>query len=467
MLHNFAWTSAIELRRRILSREISPVEVIEASLARLEEVEPKINAFVDVTRDQAHGAAKECERALLAGEPVGLLAGLPVSVKDLISVKGARMTFGSKAFEHNLGEVDAPSVERVRRNHGAIVGKTTTSEFGCKGTGTSPLTGVTRNPWNLSRTPGGSSAGAGASVAAGVTPFALATDGGGSTRVPASFCGLFGIKAQFGRVPVWPTSATPTLAHVAPIARTVRDAALLLQAVAGYDSRDAGSVSQPLPDFLAACELPPRRMKVAWSPTFGFAKPKPEIVALVAQAVKVLEGLGCDVELVEHLIDDPIDLFMAEFFAGAGTRLRSVIENDRDLLDPPVARTLEKAINQEMGVYYTSVFARYDLRQKFWAIFQNYDLIVTPTLPTAAFAAEADYDPAAGSEEHMVSWVSYTYAANLVGIPAASIPVGFTADGMPVGMQILGKSLGETDILSIAAAYEAVRPWAHNHPPLA
>lgn len=466
MTKELLWKSATEIRRSILARDISPVEVIESSLARLEEVEPKINAFVDVTRDQALSAARETERAILAGEPVGLLAGLPVSVKDLISVKDARFTSGSRALEKNRGVVDAPSVERVRRHNGSIIGKTTTSEFGCKGVGSSPLTGITRNPWDLSKTPGGSSAGAAASVAAGVTPFAIGTDGGGSIRLPASFSGLFGIKAQFGRVPVWPTSATPTLAHVAPIARTVRDAALLLQAIAGYDGRDPASVSQALPDFVGACDLPPRRMKIAWSPTLGFARPKPEIVALVEQAVKVFEGFGCDIELVDKVVADPIDLFMAEFFAGAGTRLRPVLENNRDLLDPPVARTLEKAINQEMGAYYATVFKRYELRQKIWDFLQNYDAIITPTLPTAAFAAEADYDPAAGGEDQMVGWVSYTYVANLTGIPAASIPVGFTAKGLPVGLQILGRHLGEADILSLASAYEAVRPWAQHRPPL-
>jgi len=466
MAEELTWKSATELRRLILKKQVSPVEVIESSLARLDEVEPKINAFVDVTRDQALSAAREAERLILAGEPVGLLAGLPVSVKDLISVKDARLTFGSRAMAENRGVVDAPSVERVRKNHGAIIGKTTTSEFGCKGVGSSPLTGITRNPWNLAKTPGGSSCGAAASIAAGVTPFGLGTDGGGSIRLPSSFTNLFGIKPHFGRVPVWPTSATPTLAHVGPMARTVRDAALLLQVIAGYDARDPGSVAQPVPDFLAECDLPPRKLRVAWSPTLGYAKPKPEVLAIVEKAVMVFEDFGCTITPVEKVFDDPVALFMAEFFAGAGTRLRPVLENSRDLLDPAVALMLEQAIGQSMQDYYAKVFQRYDLRQKVYEFFQDYDLLLTPTLPTAAFAAEANYDPELGSEEQILSWIFYTYPANLTGLPAASIPAGMTADNLPVGLQVIGRHLGEADILRVASAFEAVRPWADRKPPL-
>ncbi len=210
------WKSALELRDMIRSKEISPVEVVTASLERLREVEPKINAFLDITEDQAMDAAKVAEAAVTAGDELGPLHGLPVSVKDLIAVQGARLTFGSRAMADNVSDVDAPSVARIRAAGGAIVGKSTTSEFGCKGVGDSPLTGITRNPWNLGKTPGGSSCGAAASIASGVTPFGLGTDGGGSVRIPSSFTGLFGIKGHFGRVPVFPASATPTLAGKTP-----------------------------------------------------------------------------------------------------------------------------------------------------------------------------------------------------------------------------------------------------------
>ena len=237
MASDLLYRSAVELRELVLSKEVSPVELLDHSLARLDEVEPKLNSFVTVTEDVARAAARSAEKAVMDGDPPGLLHGLPLSVKDLIAMDGVRWTFGSKSTADNVAALDAPAVERVRKAGAVILGKTTTSEFGCKAVGDSPLTGITRNPWNLSKTPGGSSAGAASSVAAGVTPFALGTDGGGSLRIPGSLTGLFAVKPQFARVPIFPESAAPTLSHVGPMTRTVRDAALLLTAIAGFDRR--------------------------------------------------------------------------------------------------------------------------------------------------------------------------------------------------------------------------------------
>jgi Asp-tRNA(Asn)/Glu-tRNA(Gln) amidotransferase A subunit family amidase len=465
-MSDLTWKSALELSTSIRKKEVSPVEVVQSSLARLREVEGAINAFVEVTEQQALDGARSAERAIMAGEPVGPLAGLPVSVKDLIAVKGAKLTFGSRALAENIAAVDAPSVERVRSSHGAIIGKTTTSEFGCKGVGSSPLTGITRNPWDLSKTPGGSSCGAAASIAAGVTPFGLGTDGGGSIRLPSSLSGLFGIKGHFGRVPVFPTSATPTLAHVGPLARTVRDAALLLQVISGFDARDPGAVAQPVPDFLSECDMPPRGLRIAWSPTLGYAKPKAEVLAIVESAVHQFRDLKCEIELVETVFEDPLDLFMAEFFAGAGTRLRPVLTERRELLDPAVARTLDQALSLTMQDYYEKVFKRYDLRTKVWEFFNRYDALLTPTLPTEAFDAELDYPPGLASDENILGWIFYTYPFNLTGLPAASIPAGFTKAGLPVGLQIVGRHLGEAQIFRLAAALEAARPWIDRRPPM-
>ena len=240
---DFAYQTALDLSRAIAARQVSPVELMQACLARIEQIDPQLNCFASYTPELAMEAARRAEQALMSGQPLGPLHGLPISVKDLIAVKDLRYTFGSRAMADNVAGADAPSVERIRAAGACIIGKSTTSEFGCKAVGDSPLTGITRNPWNTGATPGGSSAGAAASVAAGLTPFALGTDGGGSIRIPASLCGLFGIKAQFGRVPVYPVSATPTLAHVGPLARTVRDAALLLSVISGQDDRDPFSVA--------------------------------------------------------------------------------------------------------------------------------------------------------------------------------------------------------------------------------
>jgi aspartyl-tRNA(Asn)/glutamyl-tRNA(Gln) amidotransferase subunit A len=306
----FGALSARETARLIRRKELSPVEVVLGALDRAEETQRTLNAFTVLRREEALKEARAAEEAVMRGEQLGTLHGLPFSAKDLISVAGLPYASGSRAMEGNIGKVDAPSVERARAAGAILIGKTTTSEFGCKPVGDSPLTGVTRNPLDLSLTPGGSSAGCAASVAAGITPFGLGTDGGGSIRIPAAFTGTFGFKANFGRVPVWPAPATPTLAHVCALARNVRDAALLLQAVAGYDARDPASIAGPVPDFLGACEAPLGGLRIAWSPTLGYAKPDPEVVEICGRAARLLERGGCMVEVVERVFAaDPEDLW--------------------------------------------------------------------------------------------------------------------------------------------------------------
>jgi Asp-tRNA(Asn)/Glu-tRNA(Gln) amidotransferase A subunit family amidase len=453
------FSDALSLRAMMLKKEISAQEVMEATINRLEETEPKINAFSALVGEKALDEAKAADAALVRGKPLGPLHGLPLSVKDLINVGGLPTTFGSRIAKDNLVEDDAPAVERARASGACIIGKTTTTEFGCKaGGGDSPLTGITRNPWNLGKTTGGSSAGAAASVSAGVTPFALGTDGGGSIRIPAAFCGLFGIKAQFGRVPVYPTSATPTLAHVGPLSRSVRDSALLLSAIGGFDNRDPFSVAQDLPDYLACCDEPIFGKKIVWSPTLGYAKPEPEVLEITEAAVKDLESLGCKVDMIEDLLgEDPIDLWNAEFYAGAGTRLKSALDNSRELLDPAVAETLDLALVQKIDEYYEKVFKRYSFRDQVREIFSEYDLIATPTLPVDAFDAGTNV-PTSLPGHSIVSWVYYTYPFNLTGNPAASLPCGFTSAGLPVGLQLISGTNNEADIFRVASAYEATQP---------
>jgi Asp-tRNA(Asn)/Glu-tRNA(Gln) amidotransferase A subunit family amidase len=466
MPDEFAYMTAPELRRLIRGKQVSPVAVVESALRRLEALEPVLNPFVTVTPDLALAAARRAERAVMAGDDHGLLTGLPLSIKDLTAVKGVRFTSGSRTLADFVAPFDSPASESVQAHGATILGKTTTTEFGCKASSSSPLTGITRNPWNLAKTSGGSSAGAAASVAAGITPFALGTDGGGSIRIPSSFCGLFGIKAQFGRVPVFPAAATPTLAHVAPLARTVRDAAMLLTAISGFDARDPASVAAEVPDYLGACERSPRGLHIAWSPTLGYARPLPEVVEITGKAARAFEALGCTVELVEHVFDDPIDLWMAEFYAGVGTRLKKPLTEQRHLIDPAVAAVLEHALEQTIEDYYGQVFARYEFREQVRRFFERFDLLLTPTLPTPAFDVDRDV-PVELDGESIVGWVAYTYPGNLCGLPAASVPCGFTGDGLPVGLQIVAKALHETDILRVAAAFEAAHPWADKKPSLA
>jgi aspartyl-tRNA(Asn)/glutamyl-tRNA(Gln) amidotransferase subunit A len=462
MSSEFDAMSAMEMRQRIAAKEISPLDLTRRALAKAEATQSTLNAFYTLMPEQALAAARAAEDAVMNGAPLGAIHGIPFSVKDLIAVKGVGYASGSRTMADNVATVDAPSVERAKAAGGILIGKTTTSEFGCKPVGDSPLTGITRNPWNLAKTPGGSSAGAAASVAAGITPFALGTDGGGSIRIPAAFTGLVGLKGQFGRVPVSPTSATPTLAHVGPLARSVADMALLFSVIAGFDRRDAFGVAGPVPDVMAAASASAAGMRVAYSPTFGYARPDPEVVKITDRAAQTFEQLGCHVDLVENVFDvDPADLWTAEFYAGVGIRLRTFIENQRESLDPAVADVLEPALSQEMRDYYTKVFARYALREHVRAFFDRYDLLISPAIPVTSLDVGKNI-PDALTDRNLVSWVYYTYPFNLTGNPAGSVCAGFAPDGMPVGLQIVGRSHCEDDVVRAAAAFEGTFAAGHN-----
>jgi aspartyl-tRNA(Asn)/glutamyl-tRNA(Gln) amidotransferase subunit A len=467
MTVDLTWLPATEVARLIATGAISAAEAVDASLARLAATEPALNAFVATLADDARRDARQADERRRRGEPLAPLHGVPVSVKDLVAVGGAPFTFGSRSMAHNVASADAAAVERLRAAGAIVIGKTTTSEYGCKAVGESPLTGLTRNPWNLAKTAGGSSAGAAASVAAGVTAIAVGTDGGGSIRIPAALTGLVGVKAQFGRVPVYPTPATPTLAHVCPLARTVRDAALLFMALAGHDPRDPASLPLPLPDALAACGHDVRALRIAWSPTYGYAPVDPEVRAIAEHAARAFADMGCRVDEVESPFGaDSADLWSAEFYAGIGARLGPVLREQPGVLDPEVAVVVERATAMRAEDYYRAVFGRYEFRERVRRFFEPYDLLLSPTLPVAGVDAGIAVPPAL-AERNIVTWVCYTYPFNLTGQPAASIPAGFTAARLPVGLQIVARPFREDHLFAAAAALEAARPWASRRPPLA
>lgn len=467
MSAQFDRMSAIEMKRRIARKEMSPVDVTKRALDAAQATQKTLNCYSTLMPEAALAAAQAAEDAIMKKQPLGLLHGLPVSVKDLIAVGGVTYASGSKTMANNVAASDAPSVERLKAAGAIIIGKTTTSEFGCKPVGDNLLTGITRNPWNLNKTPGGSSAGAAASVAAGITPFAIGTDGGGSIRIPCSLSGLAGIKGHFGRVPVWPASATPTLAHVGPIARSMQDAALLFSAIAGYDARDPFSVAGPIPDVMGGSLATVKGLRVAYSPTFGYARPDPAVIETVEKAVRVLESLGCDVEKVDKVFDkDPVDLWTAEFYAGVGIRLRSFVEKQRDMLDPAVAEVLEGALSQDMRSYYEKVFERYAFRDQVRTFFEKYDVLVSPVVPVSSVDVGINI-PKHLSDRNLVSWIYYTYPFNLTGQPAGTVCAGIAPDGMPVGLHIVGRALGEYDVVRLGAAYERSQPQGYNSAPKA
>lgn len=451
-MSDFLFKSLEELSDGLADKAFSASELLEHTIAQYARLEPRLNMFSHVDFEAARISAKASDDRIRLGERIGVLDGIPTSVKDLIAVKDMPQRFGSLAVSDALVAEDAPSVERLRRAGAVILGKSTTSEFGCKAVGDSPLTGITRNPWNTDKTPGGSSCGAAAMVAAGLVPYAIGTDGGGSIRIPASLCGLFGIKAQFGRVPVFPTSATPTLAHVGPLARNAADAATVLSVIAGFDRRDPASVQGGL-SCLDSIRQTPRRLRIAWSPTLGYGRVDPEVAEITQKAVALIAGLDTEVAQVAHVMDDPVDLWTAEFYAGVGTKLRQTVLDTPAMLDPAVLAVLHSALSQDMQSYYRKVFDRYAFRETMRQFFSRFDLLLTPTLPVAAFDVGRDVPPG-HEDKNIVSWASFTYPFNLTGQPAASMPVGMTKHGLPVGLQIVAPSHDEAAIFDLAARYE-------------
>ena len=456
----FAFRTIRELSRGFARKDFSPTDLLEDVIARYETLEPRLKMFAHVDFEQARIEARAAEKRMMRGERVSELDGIPTAIKDLIAVKGMPQRFGSRAVPDTPVSVDAPSVERLREAGAVILGKSTTSEFGSKAVGDSPLCGITRNPWNPAMTPGGSSCGAAAMVAAGLVPYAVGTDGGGSVRIPAALTGLCGVKGHFARVPVYPTPATPTLAHVGPLARTVEDTATVLSVIAGYDRRDPFTLPGGLPDFVGATRnfvgatRSRRQMKIAWSPTLGYGRADREVLDLCERAVRRIEGMGFAVEQVDHIMDDPFSLWASEFYAGVGTKLRTAVEEHPDLLDPAVLNVLKQALNQDMQTYYQNVFARYAFRETMRRLFETYDLLLTPTVPVTAFEAGRDLPP--GYEDRdIVSWSTFTYPFNLTGQPAASVPAGFSEEGLPVGLQVVGAAHDEASVLSLAGAHEA------------
>lgn len=443
--------TAMQLAAAIADGDISASEAVQRSLDRLEETEASLNAFVVVDREGALAAARIIDQDRTRKQALGPLAGVPISVKDLIDVAGMPARYGSLTLKDAVAAADAPSVERLRRAGAVIIGKTSTSEFGYRGYTKSLVHGNTLNPHDLGRTPGGSSGGAVASVAAGVTPIALGTDGGGSIRSPAALTGLVGIKATQGRIPVWPASATPTLAHVGPIARTVADAECLLRIMAGADLRDPTSLYSPIPASLKMTDV--ARVRVAFSPTLGYARVDDDVAEAVANAVVRLTDLWPQIELVDHVCPDPAEILAAEFIGGCSARLGDLVDTAPDLIDPPLLAAILDFRASGADRYTRLLAERARHRERMRLFFERFDLLLTPTTPSVAWPLEHGVPP--GHEQAKV-WSYFTYPFNLSGQPAASIPCGRGRLGLPVGLQIVAPLLGEPALLAALQAAERV-----------
>jgi aspartyl-tRNA(Asn)/glutamyl-tRNA(Gln) amidotransferase subunit A len=461
---DLCYIPATDLAAAIRLKRVSPVEVVNAILARIEQYNPQLNAFCLVTAEAARQAAQAAEQAVMRGDTLGPLHGVPVSIKDLVITKDVRTMRGSKLYAHDVPTEDAPVVERLKAAGAIILGKTTTPEFGFKGVTDSPVTGITRNPWNLARTPGGSSGGAGVAVATGMGPLAIGTDGGGSIRIPSSFCGIYGLKPQVGRVPVYPASATGDLSHVGPMTRTVRDAALMLNVIAGADDRDRFSLPTSHPDYLKEVEGEIRGLRVAWSPDLGFAIVDPQVRAITGAAVQAFAELGCHVEEVNPSFDNPGVLFLHFFYVNIGAMLQDYPGYEHQI-DPQLLANITEVHGVSGPDYARSILRRGAIFEQIRRFFATYDLLLCPTVAVPPFEVGLEGPTQiAGQTVDRRAWIAMTPLFNLTGQPAATVPCGLTSDGLPIGLQIAGRRFDEATVLRASAAFEAVRPWAQTRP---
>ncbi len=455
MADDIAFLPATRLIELYRARTLSPVEVIESTLRRLEAYEGAVNAFVLYDPDSAMAAARESEARWHRGAPIGLLDGVPVAIKDTQLTRGWPRRVGSRTIDPDQAWTeDAPSTARLRAAGALFFGKTTTPEFGWKGATDSPLTGVTRNPWNLERTPGGSSGGSAVAVLAGLCPLAVGTDAGGSIRIPASFSGIFGLKPNFGRVAVYPPSAFGDVAHVGPMSRTVDDSALMLDAMKGPDSRDWYS----LPDDGIAYRHRVREgslkgKRVALSPSLGYHEPTPEVRAAVERAAQIYADLGAVVEPADPFAETPQPVFMTLALGGFWALLRGMTPAQVAVMDPALVATCRQgqAVTQEQFV--EAIGKRVALGVRLRQFFDRYDLLLSPTMPIPAAYADPR-DDGSPDPTNSWNWVTYTYPFNLTKNPSASIPCG-VADGLPIGLMVTGPLYDDLGVLQACRAYEA------------
>ena len=467
---------AFTLAKQIRTKALSPIEVVEAALERIHKLDPLLRAFSTLVPDQARQDAARTEKAIMAGEEVGPLAGVPIGTKDLFFVRGVRTTFGSYAYKDFIPEEDDVAVARLRGAGVSILGQTNSSEFGFIGTGHNPIFETTRNPWNTDLTPGGSSAGSGAAVATGMCPVSIGTDGGGSIRIPASFCGLYGIKPSFGRVPTYPgfrderfpgASGWETLVHVCPLSRTVADCALMLSVMAGPDDRDRHSLPACDIDWMRSVEGDLRGKRVGYSADWGYAAVDPEVREIVGKAVKVFErDLGCQVEEVNPGWSDLLGSFFCLLCSETDLEgLRGMVQKHGDNMSTHVVDFVGRNWTAEQLT--GAMVTRKMVYNKMWKLMRKFDILLTPTLGCPPFPIHmSGPDKIEGRWVSSAHWLSFTFPINMTGQPAASVPAGWTKKGLPVGLQIIGPHLGDAVVLRASAAFEKAAPWRDHWPPI-
>ena len=456
--------TATELVAAYSAGELSPVEATSEALHRIEEYDRSFNAYCHVDAEAALAQAKDSEERWQNGNPNGLLDGVPTSIKDMFLAVGWPTLRGSRAADPNQAwDVDAPVTARLREHGAVLLGKTTTPELGWKAVTDSPLCGVTRNPWRPDLTAGGSSGGSAAAVATGMGALSVGTDGGGSIRIPASFCGIVGFKPTYGRIPLYPASAFGALAHAGPMTWSVDDVGLMLDVLSLPDHRDPTALPAPWSTYREAVRRDARGVRAAYSPDLGYVDVDPAVAEIVRDAVNALSDAGILVEQVDPGFRDPVDAFNTLWYAGAAQWLDKFPAGSEDLLDPGLAEVWRRGRRFSAADYLTAQEQRMALGIELGEFHQRYDVLITPTVPIPAFEAGHDVPPGSGFTD-WPQWTPFTYPFNLTQQPAASVPAGFTDDGRPVGLQVVGPRHSDDLVLAVCRLLEAVRPWPVGYP---
>ena len=479
---------AVELTRQYRRGSLSPVEVAQATLARIDALNPTLNAYCLVDHEAAVAAARAAEQRWRAGQPLSRIDGVPASIKDLILTRGWPTLRGSRTVDPaQPWTEDAPATARLREAGAVLLGKTTTPEFGWRASTDSALAGITRNPWDTARTPGGSSGGAAASVSAGMGVLAVGTDGGGSIRIPAAFTGTVGLKPQFGRVPAWPASPMGTVAHLGPHARRVADVALLLDVLARPDPRDGFALPPPAQECFRdafgddACSRAPdlRGMRIAYSPRLGYVDClDPEIERALDEAAATFAALGAVVERKDPGIRDCHDAFLAHWMGSARNLVMKLPPEKRALLDPALRDAVEDAARYTLADFLRAQDERLEIASAMRHLALTHDLLLTPATAVLPFAAgqvapragdDVPESVAAASRRHApfdwTWWTPYSTPFNLSQQPAIVLACGQSAGGLPIALQLVAPHHREAACIKAAAAYEAATPWHRLRPP--
>ena len=468
MSAELAFMSAVELAQNIRNKKVSSLEATENFFQRIDQLDSQLHSYLTLCRDQALADARAADADVQQGSKLGPLHGVPISIKDLETTKGVVTTMGSAIFKDRVPDMDSIVVERIKAAGAIILGKTNTPEFGQSGTTENKLGEPCRNPWNTDRTPGGSSGGAAAALAAGLCTLSMGTDGGGSVRIPASFTGLFGIKPTQGRVPRFGGYGRPSANHFSqsgPITRTVADSALLLQVIAGPDTRDITSIRETAPDFSANLSSGVSGMRLAWSSDLGYAAVDPEVVDITKQAAMKFIGLGANMDDAKLKLEDPFETFWNIFSTAAYTSYGHLLEEHRNDLSDIGLMSIEHG-QQTTGADMSRAIYEVDrLGRRMEEFFDNFDLLLTPTMAVPAFPIDQRPSVIGGKTvDPFWGFLPFTYPINISGQTAASIPCGYSSDGMPIGLHIIGPKGSEAKVLQACAAFEAANPWAGDRP---